>query len=91
MSLFYREFGNGNREGLAVLHGLLGSGRTGTARPKNSPRFDVVTLDLRNHGSSFHAAKMDYPTMAEDVLRDPHPFGLSRGGSSDTPWEGKSR
>lgn len=89
MSLFYREFGNGSREGLAVLHGLLGSGENwrGPAK-KLSAHFDVVTLDLRNHGNSFHADKMDYPTMAADVFQtltavSPEPWrvlGHSMGG-----------
>jgi len=68
MTLFYREFGNESGDVLAVLHGLLGSGENWNGPAKKLSRsFNVVTLDLRNHGRSFHAAKMDYPTMAEDV------------------------
>ncbi len=54
---------------VALLHGLFGSARNlGVVQRALAPRFRVLALDLRNHGASPHAAAMDYPTMAADVL-----------------------
>ncbi|MGH7155592.1 MAG: alpha/beta fold hydrolase, partial [Acetobacteraceae bacterium] len=54
---------------LVLLHGLFGSARNfGTVQRALAARFRVTTLDLRNHGTSPHAAGMDYGMMAADVL-----------------------
>ena len=54
---------------VALLHGLFGSARNlGVVQRALAPRFRVLALDLRNHGASPHAAAMDYPAMAADVL-----------------------
>ncbi|MGA3401933.1 MAG: alpha/beta fold hydrolase [Acetobacteraceae bacterium] len=54
---------------VALLHGLFGAARNlGVVQRALAPRFRVLALDLRNHGSSPHAAAMDYPAMAADVL-----------------------
>jgi pimeloyl-ACP methyl ester carboxylesterase len=53
---------------VVLLHGLFGSGRNlGAVQRALAGRYHVVTLDLRNHGDSPHAAGMDYNTMADDV------------------------
>jgi esterase len=54
---------------LVLLHGLFGMARNlgGIARALASTH-RVIALDLRNHGASPHAAPMDYPVMATDVL-----------------------
>ncbi len=51
-----------------VLHGLFGSSTnwTGVAR-RLGQQFRVFALDLRNHGASPWAERMDYESMAEDV------------------------
>lgn len=53
---------------LALLHGLFGrrANFAGVAHILARTR-RVVTLDLRNHGSSPRAEAMDYPAMAADV------------------------
>ncbi len=53
---------------VVLLHGLFGAARNlgGLARGLAS-RTRVVSLDLRNHGESGHAAEMDYAVMAADV------------------------
>jgi pimeloyl-ACP methyl ester carboxylesterase len=54
---------------LLVLHGLFGSGRNWQTLGRQFARhYDVVLPDLRNHGDSFWDDRMDYPSMAADVL-----------------------
>lgn len=54
---------------VALLHGLFGSARNlGVVQRALAPRFRVLAMDMRNHGASAHAAAMDYPAMAADVL-----------------------
>lgn len=74
---------------LLVIHGLFGSSRNWQSLSKKfSEYFNVITIDLRNHGNSFHDPVMDYHTMAEDVaklmdqLKIPaaHFLGHSMGG-----------
>ena len=58
----------GEGEPLIILHGLFGSNKNWQSISKVlSQSFDVLTLDLRNHGESFHSAVMDYPSMVRDV------------------------
>ncbi len=54
---------------VALLHGLFGRGRNlaGLARGLASSH-RVISLDLRNHGASPHAAGMSYAAQAGDVL-----------------------
>jgi len=60
----------GQGEPIVLLHGLFGAARNlGAVQRALAPRFRVIALDLRNHGSSPHAAEMDYSLMAEDVLQ----------------------
>ncbi|MCU7938797.1 MAG: alpha/beta fold hydrolase [gamma proteobacterium symbiont of Bathyaustriella thionipta] len=53
-----------------ILHGLFGSYRNWHPIARAlSDKHLVYSLDLRNHGQSPHAEVMDYPHMAEDVLK----------------------
>lgn len=54
---------------VVLLHGLFGQARNlaGVARGLARGR-RVISLDLRNHGASPHAAGMSYREMASDVL-----------------------
>lgn len=66
--LYYSRQGQG--QPLLILHGLFGSGSNWGSHAKwLAQQFDVILPDLRNHGGSFHAPDMAYPTMAADVLR----------------------
>ena len=66
--LHYSETGSG--EPLIILHGLFGSGKNWQSLARVFSRhFKVYTLDLRNHGQSFHHHEMSYAVMAEDVYR----------------------
>lgn len=58
------------KEPIIVLHGLFGSrvnNRTVSKELAKDLNRDVYCLDLRNHGSSPHIARHDYPSLAADV------------------------
>ncbi len=66
--LHYSETGNG--EPLIILHGLFGSNKNWQSLARVFSRhFKVFTLDLRNHGQSFHHREMNYTVMVGDVYR----------------------
>jgi len=53
---------------VVILHGLFGSSRNWRSIANAlAPRYRVLCVDLRNHGSSPWATTMSYPEMAEDV------------------------
>lgn len=56
---------------LVLLHGVLGSGNNWAPVAKAVSRrcLPAVTVDLRNHGTSPHAAPMTYDAMVADLLR----------------------
>jgi len=69
--LHFNDFGDGAQEGpaIVVLHGLFGSGRNWSSFAKHfSATRRVLTVDLRNHGSSPWDDDMTYPAMADDIL-----------------------
>lgn len=73
--LHYSEIGEG--ETLVILHGLFGSSKNWQSLARVFSRhFRVLTLDLRNHGQSFHHDEMNYAVMAEDVKRLIHHIGI---------------
>lgn len=80
---------SGTGENLILLHGLLGSGRNLDSLSRGlRHKHTVYSLDLRNHGQSFHDEVMDYLLMAEDVqhfcheqnINAPVVIGHSMGG-----------
>ena len=76
MDLFYRIRGEG--EPLLLLHGLFGSADNlgGIARLFEE-QYQVISVDMRNHGRSPHADGTSYPEMAEDVIRVMDKEGIS--------------
>ncbi|MCG8474177.1 MAG: alpha/beta fold hydrolase [Cytophagales bacterium] len=65
--LNYRLQGKGQT--VILLHGLFGSmDNLMTLARGLAEEYQVLTMDLRNHGRSFHADSMTYQEMAEDVL-----------------------
>ena len=53
---------------VVLLHGLFGAAQNwGGIQRRLAAWYRVLAIDLRNHGSSPHAAAMDYPAMAADV------------------------
>jgi esterase len=78
--LAHRDFGGPEgAPALVLLHGLMGSARNwqGAGR-RLAEWFRVTALDLRNHGASPHSPRMDYPSMAADVLAWLDAAGLQR-------------
>ena len=89
MKLAFADYGEGAP--LIILHGLFGSGRNWASIAKKlSVSRRVLTVDLRNHGSSPWDADMSYDLMAEDVLslikteklESPVLLGHSMGGKT---------
>jgi pimeloyl-ACP methyl ester carboxylesterase len=67
MQLHYQTLGQG--QPLILLHGLFGSSNNwGTVAKHFSQHYQVICVDLRNHGSSPHSASQSYANMADDLL-----------------------
>lgn len=88
--LAYSEFGAPDAPALLIAHGLYGSGRNwGVIAKRLSDAFRVITVDMRNHGNSFHADTQSYPDMAGDLAEviesigaPLHVLGHSMGGKA---------
>lgn len=75
MILNYSRSGAG--ASLFLLHGLFGSlTNWGTIGRRLAERFDVVAVDLRNHGRSPHSPIHTYPDMAADVVEMMDALGI---------------
>ncbi|MEO9803293.1 MAG: alpha/beta fold hydrolase [Reichenbachiella sp.] len=88
-TLNYKRFGEG--QPLIILHGFLGSlDNWLTLAKKFSENFDVILIDQRNHGKSFHSNEFGYEVMVADLeqlidhlkLEDPILLGHSMGGKT---------
>jgi len=77
MKLFHREFGKGDP--LLILHGLFGSSDNWQTLAKQfATDFKVFSIDLRNHGRSFHHEEFDYRVMMHDISEFVHEKGLDK-------------
>ncbi|MBL9186331.1 MAG: alpha/beta fold hydrolase [Opitutaceae bacterium] len=77
--LFHRDLGGAGKPPLVLLHGMLGSSRNWqTTGADLAAHFHVLAPDLRNHGSSPHAATMSYEEMMDDVLAWADAQGIAR-------------
>ncbi len=66
--LHYREQGQGRP--VILMHGLFGSlDNLALVARKLAAQYRVISVDLRNHGRSFHRPDMGYTHMADDVCR----------------------
>ena len=55
---------------LVIAHGLYGSGRNwGVVARRLAENRDVITVDMRNHGTSPRFSTQSYPEMAEDLAQ----------------------
>ncbi len=81
MKLHFNDFDKGPHTGpaIVVLHGLFGSGRNWASFAKQfSTAHRVLTVDLRNHGSSPWDDEMTYLAMANDVIEMIEEEGLEK-------------
>ncbi|GAQ11545.1 abhydrolase domain-containing protein C22H12.03 [Aspergillus lentulus] len=83
--LSYQVFGpekeQTTRNPIVFLHGLFGSKQNNRSISKVLARDlkrQVFTLDLRNHGHSFHHNEHNYSVMAEDVEKFIHQHDLAK-------------
>jgi len=77
IKLNYQTYGEGKP--VIILHGLFGSSRNWTSIAKKlSGDFQIINVDLRNHGDSAHAETMTYPEMAEDIYQLLNERGLEQ-------------
>jgi esterase len=59
----------GSGQPLLILHGFLGmSDNWKSLATQFASRFEVHSIDLRNHGRSFHSSEFSYAIMAQDVF-----------------------
>ena len=77
MKLHYQQLGEG--QPLLIIHGLFGSSDNWRSMARYfSKYFQVISLDLRNHGQSPHSDKQDFKLMAEDVVELCQSLGISK-------------
>lgn len=87
--LNFKRFGQG--QPLIILHGFLGSlDNWLTLGKRFAENFDVILVDQRNHGKSFHSNQFGYDEMTSDLelliefleLENPIILGHSMGGKT---------
>lgn len=87
MQLNYKKFGSGFP--VIILHGLLGSlDNWQSIAKKLAEKYEVYTVDLRNHGKSPHSDEFNYEVLSADLLEfmqqqqltKAHLIGHSLGG-----------
>jgi len=81
MQLHYQTLGDqtSGKSPLVLLHGLFGSGDNwGTVAKHFSQHYQVISVDLRNHGRSPHRDSQTYTEMAIDLLELCDTLGLDR-------------
>ena len=87
MQLNFRRQGQGQT--VILIHGLFGNLDNLNGLSKDLvEHYDVISIDVRNHGLSPRSEQMDYPLMAQDVLalitqlelKKPWLVGHSMGG-----------
>ncbi len=87
MKLNYQIQGSG--QPVVLMHGMFGSlSNLGLVARALADHYQVIAVDMRNHGESPHSMEMNYPCMANDIvellddLNIPHThlLGHSMGG-----------
>jgi esterase len=77
MQLNYRRQGRGSP--VILIHGLFGSlDNLNGLNKALSEHFEVIAVDVRNHGLSPRSPQMDYPAMAGDILALADSLALER-------------
>lgn len=76
---------------LLLIHGLFGSGENlGMIARLLADRFQVINVDLRNHGRSGHSDELSYSLMAADLAETMDALGLSRAAVLGHSMGGKA-
>jgi len=79
MQLHYQIQGHHQAQPLLFLHGLFGSADNwGTIAKHFAQHYQVITVDLRNHGRSPHSDSQTFPEMAADVAETLDALGIDR-------------
>ncbi|WP_415921690.1 alpha/beta fold hydrolase [Tateyamaria sp. SN6-1] len=66
--LAHQTFGDPDAPPVLIAHGLYGSGRNwGVIAKRLGDTRHVITVDMRNHGSSFHSENNGYDDLADDL------------------------
>ncbi len=69
----------GQGQPLVLIHGLFGSFENlGVIARALQDQFQLINIDLRNHGRSPHTDMMDYPQMANDVVATLQQLGIKK-------------
>jgi pimeloyl-ACP methyl ester carboxylesterase len=69
----------GQGQPLVLLHGLFGSADNwGTVAKHFAQHYQVISIDLRNHGRSPHSDSQTYAEMADDLLETFDALGMDR-------------
>jgi esterase len=77
MQLHHQTLGQG--QPLVLVHGLFGSADNwGSIARQFAQHFQVISIDLRNHGRSPHSESQTYADMADDLLELCDDFGLEQ-------------
>jgi esterase len=77
MQLHHQILGQG--QPLVLVHGLFGSADNwGSIARHFAQHFQVISIDLRNHGRSPHSASQTYADMADDLLELCNALGLEQ-------------
>lgn len=77
MQLHYQTAGQG--QPLVLIHGLFGSADNwGNIAKHFAQNFQVISVDLRNHGRSPHSESQSYTDMADDLLQLCDSLGLEQ-------------
>jgi len=90
----------GEGQPLVILHGLFGSLDNWISAAKHlSESYQVILVDQRNHGQSFHSDDFSYDVMAQDLqnlletikINNPILLGHSMGGKTILKYASKYR
>ncbi|GAA5214633.1 alpha/beta fold hydrolase [Corallincola platygyrae] len=77
MQLHFQRRGHGPT--VVLIHGLFGNmDNLGTLARHLEPQFDVLSVDLINHGRSAHIAHTDYTDMAGDIIETLDALNIER-------------
>jgi len=77
VKLHYQAQGSG--EPVVLMHGMFGSlSNLGVVARALTDHYQVIAVDLRNHGDSPNAMDMDYPSMADDIVELLDDLDISR-------------